>query len=837
MKLNKRILPSVLSLALLSGLLPTAAIAAPDTEPAVSSPVVQVASQPVAAKTLPVVTGLEIVNGKNYTQTFLAEGGKEHTIYWAQGVTPPLMADYNKSELFGTSGYFQKESSAGYSQYWINTPATGEELLKTGIFDLNKVDPIAHRPLCFLASASNLLHWWADQNAAYIQSYQQKLGPDGQFRQESGLVELPKDQEGWDKLLEKPGVVFDTALDGDRKSYYQPLSGSGITVRGGILDKFVGISDGGGQMDTVIAFFLNGYEPKTSAQKPIPEEFTPSQTGGYFHPAFGKTPLTEGYVEDDYQFYNQNMRTWLLSGRGVSISYYSKSYKQGLHAITVWGVEYDENGNLCRLYVTDSDDIAPLSNDLSHMVDGKQSSNFLTSFDVGSASGTMYLTTQPGNPAAQHPMDGYATLDLAQSTWETLLADQTKPSAPVITTHPASSAYAKGTGTITLSVEASVPVADADKNAYLSYQWYEADAPQSGGRLMPGQTSPKLKVTITEDATNQSYYCVVSNHKYGYTAETTSNVATITVLDQQVVHAENPVITGITPRASSPLQGEPMTLKVHASVGDDGTLSYQWYESYLADGGAERPFGGPQSVPTITVPTDTEGTRYYFCIVTNHNDKATGKKTAETHSLAAQGNQKYIAQVTTKKRVQGQVQIRFESNGGSQQNPIRAQAGASIALPTPYKMGYTFGGWYTQKNLSGEPYMSATMPAQDLTLYAKWNLITPQATVGARSGIYQVTYPETVTLEAGVTVQAQDAAYTYQWFKGTDFTTPVATGPTLTLGTVADSGHYSVKAIITSGQETVTSQLSAAPSVEINPHSASIFPPRSHWPRIFPTTF
>ena len=68
--------------------------------------------------------------------------------------------------------------------------------------------------------------------------------------------------------------------------------------------------------------------------------------------------------------------------------------------------------------------------------------------------------------------------------------------------------------------------------------------------------------------------------------------------------------------------------------------------------------------------------------------------------------------------------INFESNGGSYISPINALYEADISEPTlPSRTGYVFAGWYSDSALTLE-YTFSTMPAENITLYAKW---TPSA--------------------------------------------------------------------------------------------------------------
>ena len=66
--------------------------------------------------------------------------------------------------------------------------------------------------------------------------------------------------------------------------------------------------------------------------------------------------------------------------------------------------------------------------------------------------------------------------------------------------------------------------------------------------------------------------------------------------------------------------------------------------------------------------------------------------------------------------------IEFEVNGGSDCEPILAQAGAKIELPTPVRDLYDFDGWYTDINFT-KKFSSNKMPSNLTTrVYAKWKV-------------------------------------------------------------------------------------------------------------------
>lgn len=101
---------------------------------------------------------------------------------------------------------------------------------------------------------------------------------------------------------------------------------------------------------------------------------------------------------------------------------------------------------------------------------------------------------------------------------------------------------------------------------------------------------------------------------------------------QEVQDAETPTIT-IQPQDRTVNTGDSVTLTVYAGV-SQGTLSYQWYSSSSnsTDGGIA--INGAIEA-SYQVPTNNEGVMYYYAIVTNTDDSATGNTTATAVSSIA----------------------------------------------------------------------------------------------------------------------------------------------------------------------------------------------------------
>ncbi|MEM5768851.1 MAG: hypothetical protein AAGU32_11285, partial [Bacillota bacterium] len=102
---------------------------------------------------------------------------------------------------------------------------------------------------------------------------------------------------------------------------------------------------------------------------------------------------------------------------------------------------------------------------------------------------------------------------------------------------------------------------------------------------------------------------------------------------QPPVSAVRPSITG-QPAGAAYVQNASVTpLSVSASVTDSGTLSYQWYKN-----ASNRTTGGiPVGINSsgYTPLTNTVGTAWYYCVVTNTNPGATGNQTAAATSSTA----------------------------------------------------------------------------------------------------------------------------------------------------------------------------------------------------------
>ncbi|EPR10538.1 InlB B-repeat-containing protein [Ruminiclostridium papyrosolvens] len=109
----------------------------------------------------------------------------------------------------------------------------------------------------------------------------------------------------------------------------------------------------------------------------------------------------------------------------------------------------------------------------------------------------------------------------------------------------------------------------------------------------------------------------------------------------------------------------------------------------------------------------------------------------------------------------------FDSNGGSAVDMICKLSGANISAwrpANPTKAGYTFAGWYSNKDCTGTAYtIPNTMPNENVTLYAKWTPNVASYTVEhykkGLDGMYVLAERQTMSGISNQATAAQTKSY------------------------------------------------------------------------------
>jgi len=117
--------------------------------------------------------------------------------------------------------------------------------------------------------------------------------------------------------------------------------------------------------------------------------------------------------------------------------------------------------------------------------------------------------------------------------------------------------------------------------------------------------------------------------------------------------------------------------------------------------------------------------------------------------------------------------ITFNSNGGSAVTAITQAPGSAVSAPTaPTKAGSTFAGWFSDAGLT-TPYTFTTMPAADITLYAKWTVNTTTITFNSNGGSAVTAITQAPGSAVSAPTAPTKAGSTFAgWFSDAGLTTP-----------------------------------------------------------------
>lgn len=252
----------------------------------------------------------------NNVVQYTDEEGETRTVIWAKGINAPVM---------GAGGDFRKEvTQGGLDTYVIyKAPFSSGD----GWYDVNKTRSGGNididKNLCFAATASNMLHWWFDQNSENVDNYIAKNGDI--IRANRRLSELKNSFESQEesKIFELYKVLY-------------------------------GYNERGFYTDLLMDLFINGYRPRLSGATNIENDnLIPDNNGGFFYDVFKGEKLTDRTDGGDYEYLSEKLKEVLGDGGLVGLSHKALSRN---HIVTLWGAEYDLNGNLKAVYVSDSDD-------------------------------------------------------------------------------------------------------------------------------------------------------------------------------------------------------------------------------------------------------------------------------------------------------------------------------------------------------------------------------------------------------------------------------------------------------------------------------------------------
>ncbi|NQH23873.1 YSIRK-type signal peptide-containing protein [Streptococcus suis] len=303
----------------------------------------------------------EILNQTSY-QT---ESGEQRQIIWAHGITPPAMEQ---------SGGFVKEKYGDYLNYTAPFEAgkgyyDTNKSLNASFIDLN---------LCFAAVSSNMVHWWLEQNSSYVERYLKEKNGTVNVGENYAITDLRRYIDSFQD--QQNSRVFDMF-----KTYY-------------------GYRTNGFVSDALVDLFINGYKPKVQGGVNLEDsQLVPDSRGGFFYDVFKEKKLTNRIFSGSYERFGEDVRTVLESKGLLGLTYRTLGY--ATHIVTVWGAEYDNQGKIRAVYITDSDD--------------QQEQIGLKRMGITrDASGNPRLNNHVKNNSAGALLDYVHTIRLGQDLWE-----------------------------------------------------------------------------------------------------------------------------------------------------------------------------------------------------------------------------------------------------------------------------------------------------------------------------------------------------------------------------------------------------------------------------------
>lgn len=190
-----------------------------------------------------------------------------------------------------------------------------------GWYDVNKRNPsdlttinVPDGMLCWAAAATNLIHWWMDRNKEYIDKYIQQgqyKGPSSEYNYENAKTEDKQESE-----------IFQTFLN---SFHNEP-----------------------GNLDDGVNWFIHGIKPTANTMR------NPINDAGYFKDVFpAGVKLSVNIGGMGKETFNKSLKDALQNKKAIG---FNRGYIRNSHAMVIWGVEFDENGDASYIYIADNND-------------------------------------------------------------------------------------------------------------------------------------------------------------------------------------------------------------------------------------------------------------------------------------------------------------------------------------------------------------------------------------------------------------------------------------------------------------------------------------------------
>ena len=310
-----------------------------------------------------------------------------------------------------------------------------------------------------------------------------------------------------------------------------------------------------------------------------------------------------------------------------------------------------------------------------------------------------------------------------------------------------------------------------EKNGYLFDGYYTA---LSGGTEVINESgtilSNKTMLFTGDDALYAHWSLQNYMISYNLNGGNAANPDSYTVLSNNITLV-NPVKEGYTFIGWTGSNGTNPELSVSIPKGSVGNKEFianyspkNYTISYNLDGGnAENPIQyNIESDAIILKAPVKEG--YTFTGWTGSN--GISPELSVSIPKGSVGNKEFVANYTVNK-----YRVTYNTNGGNSIDDAEVSYGAKVPKPNnPVKDGYRFVNWYGDANLTSV-YGFGNMPANDITIYAKWTENENIISYVLNGGVNNVNNPDMfMTGTEVVLLDPSRVGYTFDgWYKESTF--------------------------------------------------------------------
>jgi len=272
----------------------------------------------------------------------------------------------------------------------------------------------------------------------------------------------------------------------------------------------------------------------------------------------------------------------------------------------------------------------------------------------------------------------------------------------------------------------SVKVKDAPEKEELSYQWYTNAVNQTeGSTAIDGATKALHK--FEKQVMDVYCWCVVTNKntENAKIAVTTSQAVKVRIAksaEDLKIDAETPIITE-HPKSSkhSFVEGKNVEVSLQVKVrkpNDKGVLSYQWFENSQETAEGGKNIEGATEA-TYKASISDAGTKYYYCEVTNTNEKATGEKKVSIASAVAKVEVEELYELSVSCVGEGTLTV-FGAEDAKrvvlrkdQQKEIKVKIGTELVFIAKEKQGWKIEKWEGISALKDEKTAQMEIKSKD----------------------------------------------------------------------------------------------------------------------------